>query len=83
MNVHTDHLLMVGDYKYDIMCGKAAGTKTVLLRYKEYVEYDVVPDFEINNIREVVHIIEHFEKIGTSITGKYACIKTDCFYLRS
>ncbi|OHB46582.1 MAG: hypothetical protein A2099_04315 [Planctomycetes bacterium GWF2_39_10] len=70
MNVHTDHLLMVGDYKYDIMCGKAAGTKTVLLRYKEYVEHEVVPDFEINNIREVVHIIEHFEKIGASITGK-------------
>ncbi|HHT9159154.1 MAG TPA: HAD family hydrolase [Candidatus Brocadiaceae bacterium] len=70
MNVHTDHLLMVGDYKYDIMCGKAAGTKTVLLRYKEYVEHEVVPDFEINNIREVVHIIEHFEKIGASISGK-------------
>ena len=70
MDIHTDYLLMVGDYKYDIMCGKAAGTKTVLLRYKEYVEHDVVPDFEINNIREVVHIIEHFEKIGASITGK-------------
>ena len=70
MNVHTDHLLMVGDYKYDIMCGKAAGTKTVLLRYKEYVEHEVVPDSEINNIREVVHIIEHFEKIGASISGK-------------
>ena len=27
MNVHTDHLLMVGDYKYDIMCGKARGQK--------------------------------------------------------
>jgi HAD superfamily hydrolase (TIGR01549 family) len=62
MNIHTDHLLMVGDYKYDIMCGKAAGTKTVLLRYKEYVETEVVPDFEINSIREVIHIIEHFEK---------------------
>src|SRR5574337_13316 len=67
MNIHTDYLLMVGDYKYDIMCGKAAGTKTALLRYKEYVETEVIPDFEINNIREVIHIIEHFEKVGASL----------------
>jgi len=69
MNIHTDHLLMVGDYKYDIMCGNAAGTKTVLLRYTEYVETEVVPDFEINSIREVIHIIEHFEKMGTGLNG--------------
>ena len=69
MNIHTDHLLMVGDYKYDVMCGKAAGTKTVLLRYTEYVETEVVPDFEINSIREVIYIIEHFEKMGTGLNG--------------
>ncbi|MEB2307909.1 MAG: HAD family hydrolase [Candidatus Brocadiaceae bacterium] len=62
MNIHTDHLLMVGDYKYDIMCGKAAGTKTVLLRYKEYIETEVVPDFEINSIREIIDVISHFER---------------------
>ena len=69
MNVHTDHLLMVGDYKYDIMCGKAAGTKTALLRYREYVETEISPDFEINSIREVIHIIEHFEKIEARMKG--------------
>ncbi|HQU32595.1 MAG: HAD family hydrolase [Planctomycetia bacterium] len=62
MDIHTDHLLMVGDYKYDIMCGKAAGTKTVLLRYKEYIETEVVPDFEINSIREIIDVISHFER---------------------
>lgn len=61
MEIHTDHLLMVGDYKYDIMCGKAAGTRTVLLRYKEYVETEVTPDFEITSIREVIEIIERFQ----------------------
>lgn len=70
MEIHTDHLLMVGDYKYDIMCGKAAGTKTALLRYAEYVETEISPDFEIQSIREVVHIIEHFEKIGTVQGGR-------------
>ena len=69
MNVHTDHLLMVGDYKYDIMCGKAAGTKTALLRYRGYVETEISPDFEINSIREVIHIIEHFEKIEARMKG--------------
>jgi len=69
MNIHTDHLLMVGDYKYDILCGKAAGTKTVLLRYKEYIETEVVPDFEIESIREIIDIITHFEKMSTGLNG--------------
>ena len=77
MNVHTDHLLMVGDYKYDIMCGKAAGTKTALLRYREYVETEISPDFEINSIREVIHIIEHFEKVEAGIKGGTQCIKAE------
>ncbi|MDR4508620.1 MAG: HAD family hydrolase [Candidatus Brocadiaceae bacterium] len=69
MDIHTDYLLMVGDYKYDIMCGKAAGTKTALLRYKEYVETEVVPDFEIDDIREVLGIVEHFEKRAVEFQG--------------
>ncbi|MEK6623078.1 MAG: HAD family hydrolase [Planctomycetota bacterium] len=67
MEIHTDHLLMVGDYKYDIMCGKAAGTRTVLLRYKEYVETEVTPDFEITSIREVIEIVERFQPKQISV----------------
>lgn len=67
MEIHTDHLLMVGDYKYDIMCGKAAGTRTVLLRYKEYVETEVTPDFEITSIREVIEIVERFQPRQISV----------------
>ena len=67
MEIHTDHLLMVGDYKYDIMCGKAAGTRTVLLRYNEYVETEVTPDFEITSIREVIEIIERFQPRQISV----------------
>lgn len=64
---------MVGDYKYDIMCGKSAGTKTVLLRYKEYEyrETEVVPDFEIGTIREIIHVIEHFEKMELGLRGEH------------
>lgn len=69
MDIHTDHLLMVGDYKYDIICGKAAGTKTVLLRYKEYIETEVTPDFEINSIREIIDLVNHFEKLSTDLNG--------------
>ena len=58
MKIHTDHLLMVGDYKYDIMCGRAAGTKTVLLRCEKYLEMEVIPDFEIDSLREIIQIIE-------------------------
>lgn len=76
MNIHTDYLLMVGDYKYDIMCGKSAGTKTALLRYKEYRETEIIPDFEIDSIKEIIHIIEHFEKIEQGLSGGNSCIKT-------
>lgn len=69
MDIHTDHLLMVGDYKYDIICGKAAGTKTVLLRYKEYIETEVTPDFEINSIREIIDLITHLEKLSADLNG--------------
>lgn len=69
MDIHTDHLLMVGDYKYDIICGKAAGTKTVLLRYKEYIETEVAADFEINSIREIIDLITHFEKLSADLNG--------------
>lgn len=69
MDIHTDHLLMVGDYKYDIICGKAAGTKTVLLRYKEYIETEVTPDFEINSIREIIDLVTHFEKLSADLNG--------------
>jgi HAD superfamily hydrolase (TIGR01509 family) len=58
MNIHTDYLLMVGDYKYDIMCGKAAGAKTALLRYRKNLEIEVTPDFEIDSLGEIIHIIE-------------------------
>lgn len=67
MEIHTDHLLMVGDYKYDIMCGKAAGTRTVLLRYKEYVETEVTPDYEITSIREVIEIVERWRPRQISV----------------
>ena len=60
---------MVGDYKYDVMCGKAAGTKTVLLRYKEYIETEIIPEFQINSIREVIDIIKHFERIAAGLHG--------------
>ncbi|MCF6149296.1 MAG: HAD family hydrolase [Candidatus Kuenenia sp.] len=69
MDIHTNHLLMVGDYKYDIMCGKAAGTQTALLRYKEYVETEIIPDFEIDRINDIVHIIEHFERSSLNTHG--------------
>ncbi len=58
MDIHTDFLLMVGDYKYDIMCGKAAGAKTALLRNRKYLEMEVTPDFEIDTLQEIIRIIE-------------------------
>ena len=36
----SSKVIVVGDYKYDVECGKAAGSKTVLL-----VDTEEVPDW--------------------------------------
>ena len=61
MEIHTDICSWWGDYKYDIMCGKAARDEAVPLRYKRIRgEQEVTPDFEITSIR-VIEIVERFQ----------------------
>ena len=47
---------MVGDYKYDIMSGQAAGAKTALLLVRPMPD-DVSPDYVIDSLEELIPII--------------------------
>ena len=48
---------MVGDFKYDIMSGKAAGTKTCLITNGEEPKFDVEADHVIAGLDELKSLI--------------------------
>lgn len=50
-------LLMVGDYKFDIMSGQAAGSKTALLLVRPMPD-DVTPDYVIESLHELTSILD-------------------------
>ena len=58
---HLDlaHSWMVGDRDSDILCGKAAGTRTIAVEYTHSADYrgNSSPDFKAANINESVNII--------------------------
>lgn len=57
--IDLDHSWMVGDRDTDIECGKAAGTRTILIRYQHSSEYQGSsnPDFSAANLKDAVRII--------------------------
>jgi hydrogenase expression/formation protein HypE len=60
MGITPSELLVVGDFRFDVMAGKAAGAPTVLLanRGRAVMERgDPAPDFTICNLEEVIDIV--------------------------
>jgi HAD superfamily hydrolase (TIGR01549 family) len=52
-NLRASETLVVGDYKYDVECGKAAGSKTALL-----VEGEAIPDWGRGADYFIRHLLE-------------------------
>ena len=52
---------MVGDRDSDIECGKAAGTKTIMIENPQSLKYRTSsqPDFTVVNLIDALHIILH------------------------
>lgn len=51
---------MVGDRADDIMAGKNAGARTILLESgygTAELEYDIIPDYVLNDLRDVIKIL--------------------------
>jgi HAD superfamily hydrolase (TIGR01509 family) len=61
-NVTPQEILIVGDYKWDIQCGKNAGSKTVLLTNgEELPDWGRDADFHIQKLPELLNIIEKLD----------------------
>lgn len=59
-NIDLSSSYMIGDMTQDVLCGKNAGTKTVLLRTGmggQDKKYDVAPDLECEDLTEAVERI--------------------------
>lgn len=45
-------MLFVGDFKFDIDCGKAAGIKTALFTNGKFADQSLAPDYVINSYHD-------------------------------
>ena len=62
LQVQPHQALMVGDYLFDLLCGKNAGAKTVLIcTNKDYPDFINQADFAIHHLNELTHIIDQLE----------------------
>ena len=64
MGITPSDLLVVGDFRFDVMAGKAAGAPTVLLvnRGRAVMEQgDPAPDYTVGSIKEIVGIVESLQ----------------------
>ena len=60
MGISVSGLLVVGDFRFDILCGKAAGAPTALLASgMESVMHpeDPEPDYVVNSLKEILDIL--------------------------
>lgn len=60
MGISVTGLLVVGDFRFDILCGKAAGASTVLLASgmkSVMLPDDPEPDYVVNRLEEILDIL--------------------------
>ena len=55
--VEPGHVLMVGDYRDDILCGKAGGTRTCLLKNDRNAEFVGLADFDVESLHELLDVV--------------------------
>lgn len=57
LGVAPQDCLMVGDYLYDIQCGQAAGTRTMLVDGPHRKKFAAAPDYEVATLHEARAVI--------------------------
>jgi hydrogenase expression/formation protein HypE len=61
MGISPSELMVVGDFRFDVLAGKAAGALTVLLQNSEkslMSPGDPLPDYTVRHLEEILAIIE-------------------------
>ena len=55
--VAPERVLLVGDYRDDILCGRAAGTRTCLLKNAHNQDYAELADYAVDSLGGVIEIL--------------------------
>jgi hydrogenase expression/formation protein HypE len=61
MGISPSELMVVGDFRFDVLAGKAAGAITVLLQNSDksvMAAGDPQPDYTVNHLQEILAIID-------------------------
>jgi len=59
LGIPPQHMLFVGDFLWDVMAGRNAGVRTVLLAHNRTEEYTPRPDYIIHRLGELIDIIKY------------------------
>ena len=63
LDVPPENAIMVGDYLFDILCGRSAGAKTVLLTtYHAYKSFEDDADYVVDHLQELIGVLTELEK---------------------
>jgi len=57
LGLAPEDCLMVGDYLYDIQCGQAAGTRTMLVDGPHRKKFTAAPDYEVATLHDARNVI--------------------------
>ncbi len=60
MNIATEHIMVVGDYIFDVHAGKQAGAMTVFLDNGSLMFPDLECDYRISSLWELKEIVDSF-----------------------
>jgi HAD superfamily hydrolase (TIGR01549 family) len=58
LGIGLKDIILVGDFKFDVLCGKNAGVKTVLLTNAKKLSEYVDSDYTIENLKELIPILQ-------------------------
>jgi len=56
--IEPEDIILVGDFKFDVMCGKRAGVTTVLLTNGKVLSEKVDSDYIIQSLKELIPILQ-------------------------
>jgi len=61
LGIDKENLIMVGDYKYDLMASRKAGIRNILVMHEEYCqEFKNLADWTVNSLTEIIKNLDFF-----------------------
>jgi phosphoglycolate phosphatase-like HAD superfamily hydrolase len=71
MGIDASNLLLVGDFRFDVLAGRAAGSLTALVTNCAPCPWkdDPPPDWIVNELKDVIHLVKNHRQCTSGNTG--------------